>query len=429
MSAFHINRFPPEILAHILRHCDCQAFNCSRMLQMACVCRHWHDVLFSHPEFWTTMECTISTKFQNKPDPVVPTLVSNLQRWFQRAGNLPLNLTLSFKIAAGKIALLYDYLIGVAQWRSLTFIIEISGASNWRWLEGLISTAQGRGQACWPQLETLEIDAPVRYTTGRFALPLEDVAPKIQHLRVSIEELQFSLSSVFQRFPWAHITHFEFSGTTGDASLPFYLHLLSWAPNLVSLKALDWPSDLTAPVTVPPSITAPVFHHALRHVSLHHSPSGSQFLTTVRLPSLRVLELCRPTPTPLPIEIPGLSDGISKLRSTSRCEIEALHLKWTPLSEQDLVDVLTVVGPSVEYVDLDEAASSYPNVPDSFFALLQENRNPSWRETIPRLKHFSYNEGYRCGVIGIGDDGYETFRDAPLDWWRSTAAGRGEDGL
>ncbi|KAF5331702.1 hypothetical protein D9611_007544 [Ephemerocybe angulata] len=422
-SASHINELPPEILAHIFGFCDCKASNCKRLLQLATVCKHWHEVLMAYPQFWTTLECTIPTKLKNEPHTVVPALVSHLQQWFERAGDLPRSLTLSFEVAARKTGLLYDFLVGSPKWESLAFNLALEGASNWVWLEGLIAAAEKYGEPCWPELVALEIDAPaVRYHAGRFSLPLMTIAPNLKQLKVTIAELQASIFTIFEGFSWSTLTHLEFSGALGEESLTFYLHILSHAPRLEGLKVLDQQSDMS-PASALPTIRLPVIHPTLRYLGLHDSPNTMTLLRSICVPSLKCLEISRsycPSPQNViqPPPTTPLTDAIRILVSASQCEIKDLRLKWTPLTDGDLYGVMTVV-PSVEYVELDEAACFWPATLEAFFGRMQQ-ANEEGHPILPQMRRFSYNEGYMCRLVREGTPAFHLFREAPLEWWRAT---------
>ncbi|KAJ2932488.1 hypothetical protein H1R20_g4633, partial [Candolleomyces eurysporus] len=374
MASTHISSFPPEILAHTVSFSDYEKDNCKGLLQLASVCRHWHDVLFACPRFWTTLECSISTKLKNEPHTIVPQLIAHLERWFGRAGDLPWTLTLSFDVAPRKTALLNDYLVRNPRWKNLTFTLDIKGATNWPWLEGLIASAEesyatNNGRGCWPELETLEIDSPdVRYGPDRLTLPLKFIAPNLRQFKITIKDLTTPVCTVFKDFPSASLTVFEFAGALGMETLSFYLHLLMHAPNLESMRVLDEQDDFSPVSPLPTDISLPVVHHKLQHLALHDSPNAMNFLKSIRLPSLHSFDLARsycPGGIAPPLFSTPVTDAVRDLVSTSKCEIRRLKLKWTPLFVEDLVSVVTS-HPAVEILELDEPACFW-SLPEAFF--------------------------------------------------------------
>ncbi|KAJ2918260.1 hypothetical protein MD484_g2181, partial [Candolleomyces efflorescens] len=424
MAPTHINDFPPEILAHTFSFSDCQKDNCKRLLQLASVCRHWHDVLFAYPGFWTTLECSISTKLKNEPHLIVPQFIAHLERWFSRAGDLPWTLALSFNVAPRKTPLLNDHLVRIPRWKNLMFALNIEGASNWIWLEGLIASAKesfatNNECPCWPKLETLEIYAPgARYGPDRFALPLRSIAPNLRQLKITINGLTASIFTVFEDFSWANLTVFEFAGALGSETLRFYLHLLTQAQNLESMKVLDQQHDFTPVSPLPFHIRLPVVHHKLQHLSLHESPNALTFLRNVCLPSLHSFDLARfylpDSITPPPPSTP-VTDAVKALVLMSRCKIRTLRLRWTPLLVQDLFNVVTC-HPTVEVLELDEPACAWSG-PEVFFNALETAEN--WRDDLPKLTRFTYIRGFRTHSAQVGEEGFDLLRRAPLRWWKS----------
>ena len=424
MSTCYINEIPPEILAQILQLTDYEALSHSRIFHLASVCKRWKEVVFTSPHFWTTLECTISDRLKNGPESTVPALLERFERWFARAGDMPWSLCLSFNTASRKTSQLYQYIIGIPRWRSLSFTLNLTGASNWNWFEGLVAAAQASGKAngdtpCWPQLETLEIEAPgVRYSDGRLALPLQSIAPNLRNLKVTVAELGGPIFNAFEGFPWTNLVHFEFAGLVGVESLDFYLRLLSQAPNLRTLKALDNQNDFSAMLPLS-SVTVPIplTHINLRHLALHDSPNVLLFLKSVKLPSLVSIDLSRaydPQDIAFPPHSTPISDAIRALVLASNCRIKVLRLKWTPIFEQDLYLLLTAI-PTVEDIELDETAC-FLTQPSVFFERLESTKAPS--VLLPNLQRFSFNQGYRCRLVEVGDAEFETFMERPLVWWK-----------
>lgn len=416
-----INELPPELLPHVVSFCDYGESNCKRLLQLSCVCKHWRDILLAYPQFWTKLECLISTRLKNEPNSNVPPLIDHMERWFGRAGDLPRDLTLSFEYAGRKTFLLYEYLTKVSQWENLSFTLTVEGASNWNWLEGLLDAASAQSSPCWPNLKSFEIEAPAtRYDTGRFTLPLQKVAPGLEVLKINVAELRLSIFELFKdSFSWTVLKHLDFNGLLNESPLPFLLHVLESAPNLEILKFIDRLS-----VTPTPKIRAtaklPILHTKLQHLALQDNPSSMVFLHNIRTPSLLSLDIARsycpgPMGTPVPPGTP-LTDTITSLVSSSSCTIKELRLKWTPLSDHDLFTLLKSVR-SLEYIYLDEAACFWPAKPDTFFEKLKAAWVEEGQQVLPHLKTFSYNEGIRCRIVRKDDSDFDDFKRDPTQWW------------
>ncbi|KAJ3502836.1 hypothetical protein NMY22_g18451 [Coprinellus aureogranulatus] len=471
----HINELPSEVLAHIFSACDYEKDNCAVLLDLACVCKQWRDVIWAFPRFWTSQLLSVPMKLKNDgPDGVLlPKLCNHLEKWYGRAGDVPRDLSLSFKKAGSKTHVLYKYFTGGTRWRALSFSFELEGASNWGWLEGLICAAHntskipspqtGEPQPCWPDLTHLELLTPfIRYDPGRLDLPLEHIAPNLTHLKVHVCELRTSVFSIFASSPnaFANLTTFDWKGALGTESLAFYVHLLSTAPKLEVFRALDEQHDFDVAKSLPEQYAkvVPLRHEVLREVVMHWSPNAGVLLKSVALPKLQTLDLARSydpshiarpsdDETPLANAVKALVLHSTKAAAETGVDfaLKSLKLSRNPLVLKDLWEVVMAVKDTVEELVLDRAACWWDNLDDLFVRLddlvkgngdaeasatqereaapqLAGNENDmDLRHFFPHLKVFTivpkpYLE-LTFTATRMEEDEFATFTSSPLSWW------------
>jgi hypothetical protein len=317
MSAPHINDFASEILAYIfeLRQ-DGGPYDGSALLQMASVCKHWKETVFTHPQLWTTLQCHLPEGTGSMPwEKAMVTFVNRIARWFGRAGHLPLALDISFTVFSDRGGrALAEFIAGCSKWRSLRFTDrreDPGPKEKWRWWLGIILAGERRsdpekGNACWPNLEALHIDASGTWLTREdgFVLPLQSVAPNLRSLSIamlSVNDTNTVLSAV-QSIPWATLTEFTFCGRHGVFQPSFPVYILEHAPNLERLTVTisgmreSREEDMGFSSGPAPSTfysdSNPLVHERLRHLSLDFRIGLQEsFLKKTRLPALRSVEL------------------------------------------------------------------------------------------------------------------------------------------
>lgn len=395
----HINQFPSEILAHIFSVCEFEKDNCAVLLDLACVCKHWHGILWSFPRFWTSHSLSVPMKLKNDgPHGVLlPKLCNHLERWCGRAGDVPRDLSLSFEQASSRTLALYNYFTGGTRWKTLSLSFNLVGASNWTWLEGLISAAHrvsqipsprtGEPKSCWPDLTRLEIVTPtVVYSPEHLDLPLEHIAPNLTHLKIHISELRTSVFSVFASSPnaFANLTTFDWKGGLGTESLAFYMHLLSTAPKLEVLRSYDQQHDFDETRALPEKYAklVPLRHEVLREVCIHWSPNAAVLLKSVALPRLKTLDLARvydpshiasPPDNGTPVADAVKALMLNSTKATTEMgttfALTKLRLEKNPLVEKDLYEVVMAVRDTVKELILHRAACWW-HTPADFFTHL-----------------------------------------------------------
>jgi hypothetical protein len=304
-----INDLPPELAAQIF---DLLTFDPSQfgsanhrevIVTLATVCWYWHEVLLAHPQFWSKRRLRITSRLRNEPDPLVPRLVAHLKRWFEHAGDLPRNLSVTFETTPRETKTLYNYLIQEHRWKALEFVLDVGQATNWTWLEQLMRGAakwKGRndGHHCWPSLQSLTIraeGATFIESKRSLHLPLQSIAPNLRGFLLEVGRLDDPQYTVLASVPWESLRHFEFNGTLSDETHPhwhFHVPDLTKARNLESLTIHYRYAYQSSYIIQAPPFPNLVTHRNLVRLALRaHFTSIYPFLGSVVLPSLRSLDL------------------------------------------------------------------------------------------------------------------------------------------
>lgn len=472
----HINELPSEVLAHLFSICNYEKDNCTVLLELALVCKHWHDVLWAFPRFWTSQSLTVPMKLKNSGPhaALLPRLCNHLERWYGRAGDVPRELSLSLEKANTKTAVLYKYFTNGTRWKTLSFSSSLDGASNWSWLEGLFTVANytslvpdpktGEPKPCWPDLERLEIVSSLfRYDPGHLVLPLDNIAPNLTHLKIHICQLRASVFSIFASSPnpFANLTTFDFQGELGTESLGFYVHLLSTAPKLEILRALDGQHDFDVARALPKQYAklVPVRHDALREVIMHWSPNVAVLLKSIALPGLKTLDLSRSydpgniarpskdeTPVAHAVQALILNSTNAAMEMGTSFALKRLSMEKAPLVVADQYEVVVAVREMVEELVLDRSACWW-NEPGELYARLDKLANGEsvdvkggpdidgaegdareakktepLLDLFPNLKTFiTTPSGYHTLSFTVSRsdlEEYNTFKASPLAWWK-----------
>lgn len=217
MSAFPINDFVPnEVLVRILdfasdyldrvgrRHCD--------TLQLATVCKEWHDLIFNSPQLWYHLHLDVSVDegYDCK------NLVAHLKRWFGRAGTLLLELSVEFRTAEDDdytpTSNFFEYLAEVPMWRALRLdcVLDVT-------IPRLLMVAQGNGRKTpWPNMEELTIRSspPFEgYSVFRnnqiFRVECSKIMPRIQEFKLITQSALESFSNFLHQYPMSNLTSLE----------------------------------------------------------------------------------------------------------------------------------------------------------------------------------------------------------------------------
>jgi hypothetical protein len=202
-----ISPLPLEILAKIfeivVENDDIQP------LDLAIVCRKWRDTIYAHPRFWMTRRCSTS----NPPSIQRSTnLVPHLQRWFERAGTLPLTLklTMTSTLSTEELLTLTVFLVENTRWHSLHLKWDNSMGSGWHWFHSLFSAVlQTEGLSCWETLQKLEIEARGICLQDDVQLPFSSIAPNLCELKISLHQIEDAACLIQASFIPKKLRHLE----------------------------------------------------------------------------------------------------------------------------------------------------------------------------------------------------------------------------
>ncbi|KAF6763298.1 hypothetical protein DFP72DRAFT_875297 [Ephemerocybe angulata] len=450
----HINQLPTELLVYIFILSDCKREDSVGLLNLACVCKFWHEILFSYPHFWSYLDIVIGVKLKNSgPHGVLlPKLCRHLDRWYGRAGDVPRSLTLTFHKAATKTRVLYDYLTSSnLKWKSLTFKYDLKGSLNFPWLDGLMEHAMQASRSpeddtsdavpCWRQLEMLEIISPKTYYTA-LDLPLESVAPNLQHLKIRVCEMRGSMSrSIFSgsKGLFASLRTISWEEYNGPNSVEFFKSLLRMAPNLEKLKFRVSEGSPAFPLE---GATVPLLEHTtLRELSLHGSDSFGQALRRISVPCLEALHVgcfrCHKQDRTRSLTVNSLNlllRNSSASASAMGVEfgIKVLDLHGTPFTDTGLLAECITVRETVETLSLEAPPSWKIRTPSAvFFTGLQDLRNSIHQaeELFPRLRSFEVVYGpKKSQVLERGTADFDLFQQYPMELWAKSGKVWAEEG-
>lgn len=189
------------------------------LLQVASVCKTWHEIIFATPELWTSINIFAYAI-------PIPLHVELAEQWLARAGALPLSITVycnksSFSedspVDPDDLSPLFEVLRRYnAQWRELTLFLPMD---FYPCFQGDLTGA--------PILERLRLLPAEKYTVHASHQLLLPNTPRLFHLEISYPRL------VDIAPQWDGLTYFE-----ADAvSVEEILYLLQMAPLLVYCKA------------------------------------------------------------------------------------------------------------------------------------------------------------------------------------------------
>ncbi|TFK28702.1 hypothetical protein FA15DRAFT_665142 [Coprinopsis marcescibilis] len=168
-SDFPINRLPPELLLLILldvAHTDITRHTVAAVVDLACVCRAWHDAILGEPRFWN--ELRFNSLGPGWLQPITPTFVANLKRWFSRSGSMPLILELQNlqNLRATKsptetegVVDFIDFLISTKRWKELSLTIQSSFEYSFmaNLVKQVMKGCHEEGYSFWPFLERFSL--------------------------------------------------------------------------------------------------------------------------------------------------------------------------------------------------------------------------------------------------------------------------------
>jgi hypothetical protein len=250
------------------------------LLQVASVCKIWHEIMFATPELWTSINIFAYAI-------PIPLHVELAEQWLARAGALPLSITVycnqssisNEAINPDDLSPLFEVLRRHhAQWRELTLYLPMD---FYPCFQGDLTGA--------PILETFRLLPAEEYTTHASHQLLLPNTPRLFHLEISYPRL------VDIKPQWDGLTYFEAEAV----SVEELLYLLEMAPLLVYCSA-GGVNDLPA-FGIPDK---PITHTSLKE--LHFAPypdlaAISTLFDKIVLPALEHFIYTAPAPLNFPM--------------------------------------------------------------------------------------------------------------------------------
>ncbi|KAF6763317.1 hypothetical protein DFP72DRAFT_875344 [Ephemerocybe angulata] len=473
-----IQDLPMEVLAHIfalstsiLTLSDYEKENGVGLLNLACVCKFWHETIHLFPHSWPHLELVVDIELKNAGphDVLLPNLCNHLDRWYGRAGDVHRSLTLTMKRAPTRTHILYDYLLG-AGWKALFFkLIIFEGSTSFPWLDGLLdhATRSSRSAAngliptpCWPNLETLEIVSPFtsyEYNSGH-GIELATIAPNLRHLKIYVSELHGRVGDLFRvgdSHPFANLTTFSWEGEVlyPSRSPSFLESLLLEVPNLEVLEYLDAPrpSNLFAEIPVAGvenTLTPLPPHKSLRKMSVHWSGPTASLLRRAPLPRLESLLLSPQgrytTSSQYHFLRTYMADALvalfrNSLASASELgddiRLKGLHFHLTHIADDDFYEFCSALREApVEAITLEDSVWAQSEPEDAFERLQGFRDSLGAEDLFPKLEVFSVNLSQYGGVgwqevARRGTEGFKLLQCCPKQWWEKVRPVPREDVL
>ncbi|TEB34198.1 hypothetical protein FA13DRAFT_1729688 [Coprinellus micaceus] len=304
------------------------------------------------PQLWTRVECDLPST-EDRWEARLPGIVSALERWFGRAGGLPLTLHVAFRVMfvqQGFLELL-QFIARNPKWGTLLFT---DLREKWSWVNQLLLPGSSVSQeidnaACWPLLRTLEIHAPEveLYFHDFPLLPLASHAPNLQDFTIEYAAIEAS------------------NGSAGDEQgcASFLLFILKDTQNL-------------------------------RRLEVSESQIGPPIVPTHGLSAM------------------GNTDGVTYPLSLPHLESISLDLNETilkPFFEN-------IRFPALHSIELQCRTRSHPREYSRFlnWGLEEACKEP---ELWPQLEHFELYLGVNKVEVREGDPGFAILKQAPYTWY------------
>ncbi|TEB35121.1 hypothetical protein FA13DRAFT_1728921 [Coprinellus micaceus] len=260
------------------------------LLRLARVSRHWKNVAFHHPQLWANLSLNfqvLSRQTYRHPYATNPTtkFVRHLERWFGRAGSLPLSL---------------DHLR----------ICDAEG--KWAWMIILLESVRMKrdiddNRPCWPALVSFQIHSSTYKASGQgisrgFMGCIHSMAPLLRDLSLLMPPGTSDAPAAildFNQLSWPHLSHLTLYGIERAQNPAYIYRIFLQAPNLRSLSLWGASSDgdrsLPDPwalVETRPNPNLPIVHQHLRHVVLGLTKDLlTTIMSNIQLPSMNSLQL------------------------------------------------------------------------------------------------------------------------------------------
>ena len=378
---------PLEIQVEIFSHCLTDGNypdiddDSSPPLILAQVCSSWHSVIISTPRLWSTFQIAIGSTSSHRR---IQRTMNNLELWLQRSRCYPLSLRVtcehqpspgSMDVPSTVTEVINRLLVEVRRWKHADLDVPASS---------IIASLESEGSLdSLPMLRTLALQAKgLAGTTAATAMARGGI-----------------IGGISLAIPWAQLTELELLQPS-DAlpSLDGCLEILAAAPRLrhCSVNAqprlsswAEWSDTSTSISNIPSRIVLPSlnsFHLRIQnrltvgpdplavlgsnHLQEEALPEVnlSRFLSLLSLPSLHDFQIRWLLPwkseeaSELAEQRRLWQDSFADFLGRSAGTLESLTLAYLPLSEKNLVEVISVpVG--LKHLDLRYSLNDEENDP------------------------------------------------------------------
>ncbi|KAJ3522821.1 hypothetical protein NMY22_g11724 [Coprinellus aureogranulatus] len=449
MSVFPIDDFTPEILARILnfasetydkfgrRRCD--------TVQLATVCKAWHDLIFSQPVLWNHLYLEFyvgSKKFDCNA------LIPKLKRWFGRAGTLPLHLNIKFHTAEdddySPTPTFLEYLADVRDWETLN-LIHVSLVTIPRLLT-LAQRMQRTGRSTtWPEMKQLMFrsnpcpfrEDPALSRNQPFQVINQKIGPKDCDFKLHMESSIETVSNFLHTHPLLNLTNLTIDTAYREPHpfLPPPVHpfaILLQATKLVKLQigfgrslGTSRSGDIgdTMPSCGRPSVAPSSPITVPEKLVLDGTDPGEAF--GFQRPTPRRIyndeddsdEEFRDKPS-------VVVDAIVPFVLASRCELENLTLSNLPhITPDNLTNIISNIPPlrRLSLINMVDTSLSWDGDMVMFFEDVREVRELGG-DLIPLLEYFHYEADGKKVIANAkapdarGKKLWSTFKADPVTW-------------
>ncbi|KII88694.1 hypothetical protein PLICRDRAFT_54522 [Plicaturopsis crispa FD-325 SS-3] len=294
-----LRRLPNELLSQIFIAClpkDVATIH-AVVLRLGSVCRLWWDIAISTPDLWTSAYIGYSTS-------------SKSRAWLQRAGKMPLSLTVKVP--------------GIIDTSAIVDLI-VSYASRWNhldlWIKDIFSNLNTALTEGFPALRSLSL---ALYSGAVLTSTKFPFAPQLRRVSFS-NKGGFVISP--PDLPWSQLTHLALCEFVESESL----QILSQASNSIECDLQDlfsWSSDSNGRLCV----ALPCLRSL--HISCQHSLF---FIERLTLPALEDLEFRSSIQH---LAIPQGPRSFLSFLLRSQCPLTRLSLNLACVDEDELIQSL-----------------------------------------------------------------------------------------
>lgn len=372
MSISHVQRLPPELLAHVFLlsiYIDSDYPVARAVLLPSHVNQYWRDVALSTPTMWSHISVDVD-QWQQEYD--------RCKVWLARASLCPLSITIigeprddSDGYSSGEQMVL-DLLLGhFEQWQHLTLDMPHDALS---WLTAIKENI--------PLLHSLYIPSyynPAPSSPSSFNVIFHS-APNLRHFRLDELDMNFILQL---QVPWGQLTLLQL----GACSYQDFLSILTRCPILEHLTVFI--EDRTVHLAGTTQITDPVSHSIIRHTKLTNlhvasSVDLSSFFSHLSFPSLRDLTLV--------IHRSWVQQSFNSFLYRSSCSLRKLSINIPHASTDNIACILRRT-PDLTELDL------FHKVTRETLQLLLVSGSASAQILVPRLKCLSVKSNSEAGGL------------------------------